>query len=60
MRAEGLELSHLDMNNTNVFDIFICVRISLLEFVGAIVFNILATVRVISGWVPTCDSAHSW
>ena len=23
-------------------------------------FYILATYRVISGWVPTCDSVHSW
>ena len=25
-----------------------------------LLFYVLATSKVISGWVPTCDSAHSW
>ena len=33
------------------------------EVVGlgfCLLFYILATFEVISGWVPTCDSVHSW
>ena len=29
-------------------------------YVCLFLFYILATSEVISGWVPTCDSAHSW
>ena len=30
-----------------------------LWFVSLLLFYVLATSKVISGWVPTCDSAHS-
>ena len=29
-------------------------------FVSLFIFYVLATFKVISGQVPTCDSAHSW
>ena len=29
-------------------------------FVYLLLFSVLATSKVISGWIPTCDSAHSW
>ena len=28
--------------------------------IGLLLFSVLATSEVISGWIPSCDSAHSW
>ena len=30
------------------------------RFVGWLFLYVLATSKVISGWIPTCGSVHSW
>ena len=40
--------------------IFIYIYMNMYICLALFLFDVLATSKVIAGWVPTCDSAHSW
>ena len=56
----GVDVIGVDVIGVDVIDVDYLLAIGAWDPDCLLLFYILATSMLISGWVPTCDSTHSW